>query len=100
MQPLLVEAACFALTQAVELALVAVLAPRTERVQLVLTFACANAVTQPSASLFNAPFGFVATELAVVAVESIAVYACSGLSLPRAILLALVVNAASASLSL
>jgi hypothetical protein len=99
-QPLLVEAVCFALTQAVELALVAVLAPRSERVQLVLTFACANAVTQPSASLVHALFGFVATELAVVAVETVAVYACSGLTLPRAFLLALVVNAVSASLSL
>ncbi len=100
MQPLLVEAVCFALTQAVELALVAVLAPRSERVQLVLTFACANAVTQPSASLVHALFGFVTTELAVVAVETVAVYARSGLTLPRAFLLALVVNAVSASLSL
>ena len=96
----MIEAACFALTQLVELAFVCVLAPRGERTNLVLTFACANAITQPSAALVHASAGFTATELAVVAVETVAVYACSGLTLPRAFLLALVVNAVSASLSL
>lgn len=100
MQPLLTEAACFALTQLVELAFACALAPRGERTSLVLTFACANAVTQPSAALLHASAGFTATECAVIAVETFAVYACSGLTLPRAFVLALVVNAASASLSL
>lgn len=97
-----IQLGALGLTLAIELALMALLAPRGRRREVLLTLLFANLLTHPLASsgVGIALEHWLVVELAVCAFEALALRVVGGLSWIRAGLLSLVVNASSAGVGL